>query len=129
MPSYRSARRFLLYGVLFPSGFALAQSPENATAFAQFRPRHELPGQRLVGREVCAGCHGQKSRSQSHTSMAHALHIAAESNVLRSHPRLNFQFGVYSYQIASEGPQVLYRVTDGKQTISEPILYLSLIHI
>lgn len=123
MPSYRSARCFLFYGVLFPSGFALAQSPGNATSFAQFRPRHELPGQRFVGREVCAGCHGQKSRSQSHTSMAHALHIAAESNVLESHPRLNFQFGVYSYQIASEGPQVLYRVTDGKQTISEPILY------
>ena len=55
--------------------------------------------------------------------MAHALQSAAESNVLRTHPRMTFGAGRFSYEIVSDGQQSLYRVTDGEETISEPILY------
>jgi hypothetical protein len=55
--------------------------------------------------------------------MAHALSNADQSEVLRSHPRMTFQAGGYSYEIVSEGQQNSYRVTDGKETISELILY------
>jgi hypothetical protein len=55
--------------------------------------------------------------------MAHALMIPAESSVLRSHPRMTFQAGGYSYEIVSEGKDSLYRVNDGKKTLTEPILY------
>jgi len=111
-------------GVLLSSSVAFAQSQlENATTFTQFRPRREIPGERFVGREVCAGCHGQRNRTQSHTSMAQALHSATGSSVLRSHSRMTFRSGLYSYEIVGNGDQSLYRVTDGKETISEAILY------
>jgi hypothetical protein len=98
--------------------------PHNPNAFAEFRPRREIPGEKFVGREVCATCHAQKNRSQSHTAMAHALGTAADNKVLRSHPRMTFRTGPYSYEISSEGQQSFYHVTDGKETISEPILYV-----
>jgi len=55
--------------------------------------------------------------------MAHALRPADNSNVLHSHPKLTFQSGSYAYEIASDGNQILYRASDGKETIREPILY------
>ena len=114
----------LAVGVSLSLSLAFAQSqPQNATTFTQFRPRREVPGESFVGREVCADCHAQKSRSQSHTSMANSLHGAAESSVLRSRPRMTFRSGLYSYEIVTDANQTLYSVADGKETITEPILY------
>lgn len=113
-----------LYVVLYSCLGVSQLPPQNATAFAEFRPRREIPGKEFVGREVCATCHAQKNRSQSHTAMAHALGTAADNNVLRSHPRMTFRAGPYSYEISSDGQQSYYRVTDGKETITEPILYV-----
>jgi hypothetical protein len=92
--------------------------------FAQFRPRKEIAGMNFVGGQVCAGCHAQKSRSHSRTAMAHALQQVRESSVLQSHPRITFQAGRYSYEIVSHGNQSFYRVSDGKETINEPIFYV-----
>jgi len=97
--------------------------PEKATDFSNFRPRQEMPGESFVGREACASCHAEKSRSQPHTAMGHALRIASESDVLQAHRRLTFRAGAYSYEIVSDGQQPWYRVSDGKEAISEPILY------
>ena len=36
---------------------------------------------------------------------------------------MTFQAGRFSYQIVSDGQQSIYRVTDGKETLSESILY------
>ena len=116
---WRGAQCLLLF-----SCFALAQSqPEEATDFPHFRPRREMPGERFVGREACASCHAEKSRSQPHTAMGHALSGAVESDVLRAHPRMTFRAGEYFYEIVSDGQQNSYRVTKGKETIGEPILY------
>jgi hypothetical protein len=105
------------------SVFAQTQA-ENAaaTAFSQFRPRQEIPGMGFIGGEVCAACHTGKAHSQ--TSMAHAMSTAVESQVLRSHPRMAFHAGSYSYEIVSDGQQSVYRVTDGNESISEPIPYV-----
>ena len=113
-----------LVAALLSAGSTLAQSqPDSTTDFSRFRPRREIAGERFVGREVCAGCHAQKNRTQSRTEMAHALHDAAESAVLHSHPRMNFQSGAYTYEIVSDGTQTVYRVTHGNEMFSEPILY------
>ena len=56
--------------------------------------------------------------------MAHALSTAAESRVLRSHPRMTFHAGTYTYEIVRDDQQSVYRVTDGKETISEAIPYV-----
>jgi hypothetical protein len=115
---------FAALGILVVSCFALAQShPEKTADFSNFRPRREMPGESFVGREACTSCHAQKSGSQSGTAMRHALSIAADSEVLRTHARMTFRVGAYSYEIVSDGQQNSYRVTDGKETISEPILY------
>src|SRR6266852_9638206 len=101
-----------------------AQSKKDiVTDFAQFRPRKELPGEQFAGRAVCAGCHSEKTHSQVHTSMARALFLPSQSAVLKSHPRLTYKSGIYSYEIVADGSQTIYRVTDGKETLSEPILY------
>ena len=55
--------------------------------------------------------------------MAHALQSAADSQVLRTHPRMTFRAGRFSYEILSDGRQSIYRVTDGSETLAEPILY------
>lgn len=81
-----------------------------------------MPGIDFIGSEVCAACHAEKARE--HTSMARALCTAAESRVFQSHPRMTFRAGAYSWEIVSDGQQSIYRVTDGKETISEPIPYV-----
>src|SRR5216683_5369433 len=119
LPFWHGALCLLLF-----SSFAFAQSqPEKATDFANFRPRREMPGESFAGQEACASCHAEKSRSQSNTAMAQALKVAAESEVLRSHPKMTFRSGQYSFEILREGGGYLYRVSDGRETISEPILY------
>ena len=55
--------------------------------------------------------------------MARALFLPSQSAVLKAHPRLTYTAGIYSYEIMTDGPQSVYRVTDGKETLSEPILY------
>jgi hypothetical protein len=103
---------------------AVAQSrPEKAADFSTFRPRREMPGEGFIGRAACTSCHAQKSGMQSGTAMEHALSVASDSDVLRTHPRMTFRVGAYSYEIVSDGQQNSYRVTDGKETINEPILY------
>jgi len=103
---------------------AFAQSQTHKAAdFPHFRPRQEMPGESFAGREACASCHPEKSRWQSHTAMGHALRIAAESDVLRTHPRMNFRAGAYSYEIVSDGQQNSYRVSNENETIREPLLY------
>lgn len=113
----------LMAALLWAPG-ALAQTQSDfATDFTHFRPRREIPGERFVGREVCAGCHGQKVRTQSRTAMAHALGNAGDSAVLQGHPSLTFQSGSYSFEITSNTNQILYRVSNGKDAILEPLLY------
>lgn len=110
--------------LLLVSHSALAQSqPEKVADFSNFRPRREMPGESFVGQAACTSCHKQKSGMQSGTAMGHALSIAADSAVLRTHPRMTFRAGAYSYEIVSDGQQNSYGVTDGKETISERILY------
>ena len=55
--------------------------------------------------------------------MGRASETAADCEVLRKHPRMTFRSGSFSYQIVREGNRSIYTVTDGVNTISEPILY------
>jgi hypothetical protein len=96
---------------------------ENTTTFSQFRPRREIPGEVFVGSDACFDCHVSKTRTYAHTSMAHALQNPEKAAVLQSHAQMAFRSGPYSYEIKTEGQQSFFRVTDGKQTYSEPILY------
>jgi hypothetical protein len=69
----------------------------------------------------CAACHPAQAKPHPMTSMAHALELPAECAILKTHPRLTFKDGAYSYRIERKGDQSIYSVTDGQQTISAPI--------
>ena len=103
------------------SCLGLSQAAVRPDPFLHFRPRIEMPGQEFTGRDVCSGCHAQKARS--HNAMEHALLKPEASAVLSSHPRMTFAFGKYSYEISYAAGQTFFRVTDGENTITEPILY------
>ena len=94
-----------------------------ADPLSKFRPRKEIVGEKFIGSAACASCHREKSQSYSHTAMANALAPAGQSKILQSHPRMTFRTSTYSYEIANDGGQFLYRVTDGQGTVGELLLY------
>ena len=53
--------------------------------------------------------------------MAHAMELPAECTILKAHPLLTFQNGVYSYRIERKGDQSIYTVSDGRQVLTVPI--------
>jgi hypothetical protein len=55
--------------------------------------------------------------------MARALEPGAAAAILRQQPKLTFRAGPYQYEIARKGEQSIYTVTDGKETLSFPIVY------
>ncbi len=100
--------------------------PFPVTADAQMRqrwnPRRVPPGTVFIGDQACAECH-KKFASFPHTGMAMAMEPIAGSKILIDNPQLSMRVGAYSYQIKRDGKQSLYSVTDGKETITLPIIY------
>ncbi|HVG17841.1 MAG TPA: multiheme c-type cytochrome [Blastocatellia bacterium] len=90
---------------------------------SRWRPTRDYSGVRYVGSKVCAQCHQSKASTQAATPMAHAMEAAADCQILSMQPRLTFRNGPYSYQIARQGSRSIYTVSDGVNTVSEPILY------
>ena len=88
-----------------------------------WRPTRIPAGVNFVGSQACAECHKDKVAVQEKSSMGLALEFVAEAPTLRSHERLPFRDGKFSYEIVRKGDQSIYTVTDGKEAISEPILY------
>ena len=87
-----------------------------------WRPTHATAGARYAGSQACAQCHTQAS-TQLTTPMARTLEAAKEGRILREHTRMTFKTGAYSYSITREGEGSVYSVTDGKETVSAPILW------
>lgn len=71
----------------------------------------------------CGGCHADKEDTQHMTPMAHALEMADVCQVLKLHPSMSFKNGPYTYVIAQQPGGATYTVSDGKATISEPLVY------
>src|SRR2546429_2919266 len=95
----------------------------HTSSFPDFRPRKESAGEGFIGPQACASCHAEKSSLYSQTAMGRAFQKPVESAVLRTHPRMTFRAGGFSYEIVSDSRQSVYRVTDGKEILDEPILY------
>ena len=55
--------------------------------------------------------------------MANALSPVGQSKILQAHPRMTFRHSAYSYEIVNDDGEYMYRVTDGNETLSEPLLY------
>ncbi len=79
-----------------------------------------LAASALAGPE-CASCHREEARSQPATDMAWALMPANENKVLQAHPKLTVSRGGYTYTVETRDGHSTYTVTDGRDTISQPI--------
>jgi len=72
-----------------------------------------------VGRAVCAGCHSRKASRRRTLDGSRAVPSVQARFSLSPN---TYKSGIYSYEIVTEALSH-YRVTDGKETLSEPIFY------
>ncbi len=77
----------------------------------------------FTGPAACATCHAGKAASQQTTPMANTLIRADNSEVLRSHTKLNFAVGRYRYEIKTEAQGSTYSVTDGDRASQATLLW------
>ncbi|MEJ7709961.1 MAG: multiheme c-type cytochrome [Pyrinomonadaceae bacterium] len=93
--------------------------PANST----WRPNRPSTNGHFVGAQACAKCHADKAATYKHSSMSQALETVADCSILRKHPLLTYKLGPFTYRITREGTRSLYSVTDGVNTVTEPILH------
>src|SRR5260221_13941708 len=105
--------------VCFVFGLSLTLAQSQRDAVSRWRPTHELAGVRYVGSSACAQCHNPLTAKRLANSMSRALEPVESCEILKSHPRLNFRNGSYSYQIVRDGKQSIYTISDGLNSISE----------
>lgn len=77
----------------------------------------------FAGDRACGECHKKLFASHSQSGMAMAMEPVAGSLVLNDNPKMSMRLGPYTYEIKRSGKQSTYSVTDGKETISFPIVY------
>ncbi len=53
--------------------------------------------------------------------MSNALEPVAACDILKSHPKLEFRDGKYSYEITRQGDESIYKVSDGEKSVTAPI--------
>ncbi|PYV33094.1 MAG: hypothetical protein DMG22_11245 [Acidobacteria bacterium] len=128
------ARAFILATISLTISLPLRTDSFRAL-FAQGAEANEfpLPGWRpnqsplhltdYVGRKVCAQCHPSEATTQPATPMAHAAEAVGDCAILRKHPHFNFRLGPFRYEIDCRGNRCIYSVSDGKRTLSTPILW------
>jgi Zn finger protein HypA/HybF involved in hydrogenase expression len=81
------------------------------------------PNVEFVGDRVCAGCHQKQGALYSHSPMGLAMESVVDSRVLVANPVLTFRHGPYSYLIKRRDKQSFYSVSDGKESLTVPVLY------
>jgi hypothetical protein len=107
----------------FGFGLSLTFAQGLRDAFSRWRPTHELVGVRYVGSGACAQCHAALAAKRLANPMSRALEPVEKCEVLQSQARMSFQNGRYNYQIVREGIQSIFKISDGVNSISEPILF------
>jgi hypothetical protein len=93
------------------------------SAVRRWNPRKAPADAVFIGDQACGECHKKHFASYVRTGMAEAMEPVAVSKVLDANPQLTMRLGPYTYEIKRNGKQSFYSVTDGKDTISVPILH------
>jgi len=75
------------------------------------------------GDATCMPCHNQETAHFRVTPMGKALETAAECEILKGHPLLQYQEGAYHTEIKRDGDRSVLTVTRGKETFTVPILW------
>ena len=115
-----SKRKYLLIAIVIALGIA---ANAQMTAVRRWNPRRVPVDAVFVGDQACGECHKKQFASARYSGMAQAMEPIAASKILSDNPKLKMSAGPYTYEITREGKQSSYSVTDGKDTISFPIVY------
>ena len=82
----------------------------------------------FAGKDSCAKCHGNISRSANQTSMGLTATHADQSPLLRQYKHLSFDYGHDTFRVDTpatpSGSLSNYQVTDGKETLSAPLQWV-----
>lgn len=78
---------------------------------------------KYLGAQACAKCHAEEAAAQHASPMGRALETGAESALLRRYANLTFRAGSFDYNLTRRGDASVYSVSDGVNTIAEPVLY------
>ena len=84
-------------------------------------PSHAVAGNAYLGSDLCGSCHPDQFHTQPSSPMAGAMVPAAEAPILQAFPVLEFRQDPFRYRVENQGDQVLYTVSDGSTTLSEPL--------
>jgi hypothetical protein len=119
----RSNPRFRILALLIVlCPVALFGQLESNSLLLGWVPTEAPPDGRYQGSSTCIQCHTAQAHSMD-TAMARALQPASESRILLSKDHLSFTEGPYRYEIVRQGNHSVYTVTDGTETVSEPLLW------
>jgi hypothetical protein len=77
----------------------------------------------FAGDLVCAQCHRDQADRYRSTPMAQALESVPRSDILKRHTDLIFQEGAYKSRLTRDGERTLLTVTDGRESITVPLLW------
>jgi nitrate/TMAO reductase-like tetraheme cytochrome c subunit len=89
----------------------------------RWHPRRAPANAEFVGDQTCAQCHKKTVAAHGGSAMGMAMEPVANSKVLIDNPSMTFRSGPYTYEIKRQGSQSSYTVTDGKESVTLPILY------
>ncbi|MDQ2920319.1 MAG: cytochrome c3 family protein [Acidobacteriota bacterium] len=81
------------------------------------------PNIEFVGDRLWALYHQKQVALYSQSPMGMAMESVVDSRVLGANPVLTFRHGPYSYLIKRKVKQSFYTVSDGKESLTVPILY------
>ncbi len=93
------------------------------SAVQRWNPRRVPAGTVFVGDQACGECHKKHFASHGQSGMAMAMESVPSSVVLSRNPKLSMNVGPFTYEIKRNGKESTYSVTDGKETMSFPIVY------
>lgn len=117
-------KQYLLVALVIALGLlAVVVVNGQMTAVRRWNPRRVPAGTVFIGDQACGECHKKHFASYGKSAMAEAMEPVAGSKVLSQNPQLTMRVGPYTYEIKRNGKQSIYSVTDGKDTISFPIVY------
>jgi hypothetical protein len=105
-------------------GPLLADSDGSAQREVGFSANRPPTAGTYVGMDSCAKCHSDIATAHKSSGMGRALVLPEHAPILIANPRLSTRIGPFTYQIVRDGSRSVYSVTDGTNTISEPILYV-----
>src|SRR4030095_3025091 len=101
----------------------VSSNVSSQTGLQRWHPRRTPADAEFLGDQECARCHKTEVLPHSNSAMALAMEPIATSKVLTENPVMSFRSGPYAYEIKRKDKESLYTVTDGKETISLPILF------